>query len=138
MTYLLAFPVALLSSLLLTPLLRTLAVKRSLFDVPDGKRFHSSPVPLLGGVSVLSAVLVGSAVTCVVLHSELKIAHLLLGSGLILSFVLGMHDDRMGMAARWKICGQAVCAVFLVVGCYIGGWIEGTYLFQKILHSRNK
>ncbi|UCF79642.1 MAG: undecaprenyl/decaprenyl-phosphate alpha-N-acetylglucosaminyl 1-phosphate transferase [Candidatus Eiseniibacteriota bacterium] len=128
MTYLLAFAVALLSSLVFTPLVRALATKFSLLDIPDGQRFHSSPVPLLGGVAVVSAILVGVLLSFPLLGVQLGAGHLILGSGIVLSFALGLYDDRKGMGALRKISGQALCAAALVVGCYAGGWIEGWFL----------
>jgi UDP-GlcNAc:undecaprenyl-phosphate GlcNAc-1-phosphate transferase len=133
MTYLVAFPVALLASLVFTPVTRALAVRYSLLDIPDGERFHSSPIPLLGGVAVMAAVLVSGLTTYFLLGLKLEAAHVFLGTGLVLSFALGMYDDRRGMGARWKICGQAACAVLLVIGCYVGGWIEGGYLFPILV-----
>jgi UDP-GlcNAc:undecaprenyl-phosphate GlcNAc-1-phosphate transferase len=133
MTYLIAFPLALISSLLLTPLARAVAVRRSLLDVPDGVRFHRSPIPLLGGVAVLGALLLSGVISHFALGLRPNVAHLLLGAGLLLSFLLGVYDDRRGMGARWKIGGQTVCAALLVVGCYRGGWIEGAYLFPLLV-----
>ncbi|KPJ61624.1 MAG: hypothetical protein AMJ46_00565 [Latescibacteria bacterium DG_63] len=133
MTYLVAFPVALLLSLLFSPLSRVLALRYSLVDIPDGTRFHTSPVPLLGGVAVLGAILVSAGLAYSVLRFELGLAHLLLGTGLILSFALGVYDDRAGMAARWKIGGQAVCSVILVIACYTAGWIDAPYLFPILV-----
>ncbi len=133
MTYLLAFPVALVSSLVFTPLTRALAVRYSLFDIPDGERFHSSPIPLLGGVAVVASILVGGLITYASRGPRPGVEHAFLAAGLMLSFALGVYDDRRGMGARWKIGGQAVCALLLVTGCYVGGWVEGKYLFPILV-----
>ncbi|MFH0778737.1 MAG: MraY family glycosyltransferase [Candidatus Eisenbacteria bacterium] len=125
MVPLVSFSVAIALSLVLTPLVRSLAVRHSIVDVPDGRRFHSSPVPLMGGVAVTTSVLAAWAAAHACSRLSFEIAELFLVAGFVLSFGLGLYDDRKGMSARGKMLGQVVCAVVLLTGFYAGGWIEG-------------
>jgi UDP-GlcNAc:undecaprenyl-phosphate GlcNAc-1-phosphate transferase len=59
------FAVAVLGSLVLTPVARQLAWRLKVLDQPDGKRkLHKRPVPLLGGVAVYASLLVGLTTAC--------------------------------------------------------------------------
>jgi UDP-GlcNAc:undecaprenyl-phosphate GlcNAc-1-phosphate transferase len=133
MLYLIALPFALVSSLLLTPLARILAIRHSFLDVPDGIRYHRSPVPLLGGLAFTVSVLVTWLLTHLVAGLPIGGAEGLLILGLLLSFALGIYDDKNGMKARWKLLGQFICAVVLVAGCYIGGWMDARFLFPLLV-----
>ncbi|HVY67525.1 MAG TPA: MraY family glycosyltransferase [Patescibacteria group bacterium] len=56
MTYLLLFLLAAAAALLLTPLIKRLAARWGILDVPNaGRKLHPNPTPLLGGAAVYSA-----------------------------------------------------------------------------------
>jgi len=129
MTFLVAFPIALVSSFILTPVVRALAMRVSFVDVPDGKRFHGSTVPLLGGVAVVASVLLAWAAAHLSSGAEVTSPELLVVVGFIASFALGLYDDKKGMSAKLKLVVQAACAVILVSGCYAAGWMRGGFLF---------
>lgn len=133
MTYLIALPVALVSSLLLTPLARGIASKYSFLDVPDDRRYHRAPVPLLGGVAVVISILIGWLTTHIVSRLGTGVPEIMVVAGLLLSFALGLYDDRGGMPARYKLLCQGACAVILVSACYLGGWMKGAFVFPVLV-----
>ena len=133
MFYLVALPLGLIFSLLLTPLARGIAIKYSFLDVPDGKRYHRMAVPLLGGVAVIASVVVTWLITHLINGLPIEVAEVFLVLGLFLSFALGIYDDKNGMKARWKLFGQFVCGLILVTGCYVGGWMEAWFLFPLLV-----
>ena len=54
--YLFVFFITFFLSLVLTIVVRTIAIKRNIVDLPDGKRKrHRGPIPLLGGLAVFLA-----------------------------------------------------------------------------------
>ena len=57
-----AFVVALVSSLVATPLVRDAAERRDLLDEPGGRKIHARAVPRLGGAAMLLAFLLAVAV----------------------------------------------------------------------------
>jgi len=132
-SYLVALPLALIFSLLLSPPVRAIAIRLAFLDVPDGKRYHSSATPLLGGIAVIASVLFAWFLTHLVTRLEIQRAELLLATGLLLSFGLGIYDDKYGMKAKWKLIGQFVCSLLLVTACYAGGWMEGKWFFPILL-----
>jgi UDP-GlcNAc:undecaprenyl-phosphate GlcNAc-1-phosphate transferase len=53
--YLILFLFSVLISLILTPLVRSLAIRKKVFDLPDERKIHENPIPRLGGISIFLA-----------------------------------------------------------------------------------
>jgi UDP-N-acetylmuramyl pentapeptide phosphotransferase/UDP-N-acetylglucosamine-1-phosphate transferase len=63
MTYIFYFALALVLALVLTPLVKRLAVRLRCIDKPGRERkIHTKPMPLMGGLAVFGAVAVCAAV----------------------------------------------------------------------------
>ncbi len=133
MTFLFSFTIALVSSLILTPVVRALALRLSFVDVPDGKRFHRAPTPLLGGLALAISVALGWGLGHLVSGVGVAQGELIVVAGFLVSFGLGLYDDKRGMSAKLKLAVQAVCAIALVTGCYQAGWMEGRFLFPLLV-----
>jgi UDP-GlcNAc:undecaprenyl-phosphate GlcNAc-1-phosphate transferase len=132
---LLAFGMALVVALLVTPLSRRLAVRLGAVDHADGQRkFHPRPVPRLGGVAlylalVLAAVVCGQGTTGdgeeVAISSGLTPALLLSGG---LACLTGCWDDLRGLRVRWKMFGLVLAALPLALSDHgitqvsVGNW----------------
>ena len=83
-----ALVVSFLIALILTPVVRNLAVKVGAVDVPkDNRRMHKRPIPLMGGLAIFLGFLLG-ALLFVPLNGQYRA--LLLGSVIIV--VLGIFD----------------------------------------------
>ena len=54
----LGFLLALVSSLVLVPVVRHYALKADLLDAPGERKIHSQPIPRLGGVAIFVSFLV--------------------------------------------------------------------------------
>jgi UDP-GlcNAc:undecaprenyl-phosphate/decaprenyl-phosphate GlcNAc-1-phosphate transferase len=127
------FSVALIASLLLTPLVRRLAIERGFVDRPDGRRkMQKTPVALGGGSAVLGALLLGVALLSVlwVFHDIRGIENLrpLVGlfSAAILICVVGLYDDLWEMRGRTKLFWQLGAAAVVT---FAGPRIEHLSLF---------
>jgi len=117
-TMVLAFVLAACTALALTPFAMYLSYRTGLLDVPDERKRHARPTPLLGGPAVLAAfalaagaavaTLPGSALTPD-LRSQLLAT---LGAGLFIAAV-GVADDKWGLAAGVRLLAHitAVCVV---------------------------
>jgi UDP-GlcNAc:undecaprenyl-phosphate/decaprenyl-phosphate GlcNAc-1-phosphate transferase len=124
---------AFLASLALTWVVRRLARAAGVLDVPDGvRKLHRGPVPLLGGVAVSAAWLLGLAVGA---HGSVTLGlsyrgglrpSFLLAAGIVL--VTGVLDDWIGLRARWKFLGQS-CAALALVGS--GLVVQRLWLFDR-------
>lgn len=114
-TFLLTFAVSTLAGLLLTPVVRSWAIRLDLVDRPDTHRkMHARVTPLGGGVAVFLAAtftvgllyLVPNPWQAKLIQSSWEVLGLWLGS-----FVLccvGLFDDRYRLRGRQKLLGQVV------------------------------
>ncbi|HKQ58104.1 MAG TPA: MraY family glycosyltransferase [Candidatus Eisenbacteria bacterium] len=111
-----AFPIALILSFALTPLAIRLAWAVGFLDHPEARKLHLSATALLGGAGVFTAACAASLIVMLAPGA----AHpgkvvWLLGGGLI-AFLVGLWDDRFGMAVSSKLAGQVLAASTLIVG----------------------
>lgn len=102
-----------LLSLLLTGVLRQYAIKRSVMDIPNERSSHSVPTPRGGGVAIVIAFLLALPfLHGLNLLSNSMLWALLIG-GLGIS-VLGFLDDHGHIAARWRLLGHFLAAIWLL------------------------
>jgi UDP-GlcNAc:undecaprenyl-phosphate/decaprenyl-phosphate GlcNAc-1-phosphate transferase len=118
-----AFGVAALISLVLTPLVRRVAIHLDNIDHPDDRRVNAAPIPRGGGVAVAIAFLL-VAVAGIAINAQtgqvpvpftLEAPELvaLLAGGAVAT-LLGVLDDTFQLRARWQLLGQLVLAGFAV------------------------
>ena len=120
----LAFGGAMLTSLILTPSVRSLAKRWGFVDRPDGgRKTHDRAVALGGGVAVLIAAVVAAKLALAAVAfgpSDLSesggtssgLYGLLAASLFILA--VGLYDDYRGMRDLYKLCGQIIAASILM------------------------
>lgn len=136
LSLMLSFTASLLGCLALTPLVRALTRRGGLVDLPDGRRkLHTRPIPLAGGLAVLTSVvgvlallLVLDVIQCPPPDQIRDLVGLFLGSVVIC--VVGLADDFGRLRGRHKLLGQLV-AVSLVIGC--GVQVDSVTLFGRHL-----
>ena len=113
---LLALGVSLAATLVLTPVVRRLAITVGAVDVPkDSRRMHKKPIPTIGGLAIFIGFLVS-----VLLFTEIdtQMRGILMGSMILV--VLGVIDDIMDLPAKLKFAVQFVAAGIAVGhGCVI-------------------
>lgn len=103
--------IALLSSLVLVPILRSFALKIQFVDLPDSRKVHARPLALLGGVGIYLSFALAVGFTA---SLALPVQGIVTGAGLLM--ILGLIDDRYGMHPLIKLLGQAAAAA-LVIAC---------------------
>lgn len=116
-----AFGVAFFSSLITTPLVRSLSRRFGLVDHPDAHRkIHRSPMPLGGGLAILLAIGIAALLSLIVPTSStgriignLPVELYGVGAGVLLICCVGIWDDIRGMKARYKLMGQIVAAAIV-------------------------
>lgn len=104
-----------LLTLLLTPLIRSLALRAGVVDIPDERRTHRAPTPRGGGLAVVVG-FYGAALLALQFPWEwsagsLNLAWLnsfLVGSGILV--LVGLVDDIHGLRPAVKLTGQIVAA----------------------------
>ncbi len=131
MTTLLVFAIALGSSLLLTVVARSLALRFQAVDEPDDDRkLHTHAVPLWGGVAVFFSLAIGLLVanlTPGIASPDLgKLTACLLFSGGCV-FALGFVDDCVDLNGRLKLVVQIVSVAPVVA---MGHWFDRAAVFN--------
>lgn len=108
--YIIAFLVALVSTLVLTPLVRKLAYKVGAIDVPkDERRVHNKPIPRLGGLAIFLGFITAVLITTRISN---KLSGVLIGATIIV--IMGYFDDIKPLPAKVKFLVQIVAAVVVI------------------------
>ncbi len=118
-----AFVAAALGSAVLTPIVRRLAHRLDVVDVPNARRVNVNPVPRGGGVAVATAFIVVS-IAVLLVDQQVEVLHVhtsvdqdelvaLLAGGIVAA-VIGALDDYLDLRARWQLAGQLVLAALAV------------------------
>jgi UDP-GlcNAc:undecaprenyl-phosphate GlcNAc-1-phosphate transferase len=131
--FLTAFAGAFLTTLLALPLWRKWCRHTNLVDDPGRRKIHDAPVPLAGGLAVLTGMLLPLAAGAMALKlgvnvaaNTFPIAHGLERRGLELAaiaigavamVVLGVLDDKHELKPLPKFIGQLLIAVLVAVAC---------------------
>jgi UDP-GlcNAc:undecaprenyl-phosphate/decaprenyl-phosphate GlcNAc-1-phosphate transferase len=105
--------VALVFSVVATPLARRVALRAGVVATPRARDLHLAPVPLLGGAAIYG----GFVLALLLLGDRAYIRELiaiLIGATLISLF--GLADDRWGLSAGLKLGGQLLAGLILLLG----------------------
>lgn len=115
-TFIIAFLLSLLVSLLLTPRLRDWAIKLNWVDEVGGRKIHTQPIPRVGGIAVLIST-VAPLLALFVWNNDISKAfwgdaELIVGllGGLSVIAVIGILDDLKGVSAVIKLMAQITAA----------------------------
>ncbi|MBN1493025.1 MAG: undecaprenyl/decaprenyl-phosphate alpha-N-acetylglucosaminyl 1-phosphate transferase [Candidatus Omnitrophica bacterium] len=92
-----------------TPFIIRLAKKYNVVDVPDERKHHICPTPLLGGVGIFISFTLG-----VLLNTSLgpEVTSIVVGGSII--FVLGVLDDIVGLSSTVRLIGQVAAALMVI------------------------
>ncbi len=103
-----------LISLFLTPLMMFIARKKNIMDMPSGRKEHTEPVPLMGGVAIFIA-----CVISFILFSKSTANYVLpiLIIGATSIAVMGLIDDILSLSAKRRLAILFVVALIVFFGC---------------------
>ena len=111
----LTFAAAMVVALVVTPIVRVIAHRRNLLDLPGERKVHAVPVPRLGGVAMAIAFFVAIGLATIA-SGDLGAVGLLpnrapsILAGVAVLFVIGVIDDVRGMRALVKLAFQVGAA----------------------------
>ncbi|MET3576797.1 glycosyltransferase family 4 protein [Bhargavaea ullalensis] len=124
--------VAFVAAILLTPIVKWLAVRLGAVDRPNHRKVHQRIMPRMGGLAIYGAFLVGYFI----LRPESEYATaILIGASIIV--LIGLLDDLMELSAKAKMAGQLLAAGIVVfyggldidfINLPFGGQIDFGYL----------
>lgn len=116
-TYVPVFLVAFATTLILTPIVRRIAVKAGVIDHPDRvRKEHEYPIAYLGGLAIFFGVFVGIAASYVLVTGEARFLPAIpieIAVGMVAITLTGLLDDIWKLYPRLKIAGQLVAAAAL-------------------------
>ncbi len=109
--YVLAIITALIS-IMITPLVKMFAIKVNAIDIPkDKRRVHSKPIPIMGGLAIYIAFVIGTILYSGILtSSQLGI---IMGATIIV--IGGIVDDIKELRPKYKLLIQVIAAICLLM-----------------------
>ncbi len=96
------------ASALLMPLMNRAALRFGFVDVPNARKIHSRPIPLLGGMAVYFGVTLTLAFRGTL---DTRVALMMVASLLVM--ILGLVDDRLDLHSRYRLILQVAVAAGL-------------------------
>ena len=108
------------------------------FDLPNGRKVHSKPVPRLGGLIFMPAAAVGLIVAswASVLTGGKEyvfgISTIAMMVGGLIIYLIGIIDDRFGMKATQKFVIQALAALIMPLCNLVITDLNGLFGFHQI------
>ncbi|QIL20535.1 MraY family glycosyltransferase [Thermomonas sp. HDW16] len=105
--------VAFVATVLVVALLLPLAPRLGLIDLPQGRKDHMHPTPVVGGIAMLT----GSATAMLFVPGESPSLWAFMSAACVIVAV-GIYDDRHDLRWFWRLGVQILAALFVV---YWGG-----------------
>jgi UDP-N-acetylmuramyl pentapeptide phosphotransferase/UDP-N-acetylglucosamine-1-phosphate transferase len=112
---LLTAAVSFIITFLAIPIILQVAEKKNLYDIPDERKLHTSPVASLGGVGIFAGFLL-AALLSIQGYQNPEFQYFF-AAALVIFFV-GLKDDLMILSALKKFIGQIIAASILI---HLGG-----------------
>ena len=140
----LLFLVALLATLLATPLAKCIAQHLGAIDKPDERRINKVPIPRMGGIGIALGLVAAVAVqvagtkllgwpTVFVPHMQLQgVDYKLLTVAVVIVFLTGAIDDVRNLKPRQKLLGQVLAACAAAASGLVIGNIANPFTAELI------
>ena len=135
---------ALVTSVMLTPLVRAAALRWTPLSVATPERWHQRPTPSFGGIAIFLVFAVALVAEMLLSTGDLSIREVSpsavvplthrdgLLAAAVMIFAFGLVDDLVQLRPSAKLIGQlAAASVLLMSG--IGVWLTGSYLVDVTL-----
>ena len=119
LNYLIITAVSLVLSLGLTPLMIVASRKWNILDIPNGRKAHKEPIPLMGGIAIYLSTIVATVLYILLfeespLQLNIIIAFLIGISGVTM---MGLIDDILSLSARRRLIVLFILALIVLIGC---------------------
>jgi UDP-GlcNAc:undecaprenyl-phosphate GlcNAc-1-phosphate transferase len=126
-------------ALIFTPLMIWLAKKKKIVDIPNERKSHTKPIPLLGGLAIHSATVITVILSILFFSKDIDynivIAFLIGITGVT---YMGMIDDVLSLSAKRRLVILFILAIVVLVGClqfYFGDRFSQSQLIVPITMS---
>ena len=140
----LLFLVALLATLLATPLAKCIAQHLGAIDKPDERRINKVPIPRMGGIGIALGLVAAVAMqvagtkllgwpTVFVPHMQLQgVDYKLLTVAVVIVFLTGAIDDVRNLKPRQKLLGQILAACVAAASGLVIGNVANPFTAELI------
>jgi UDP-GlcNAc:undecaprenyl-phosphate GlcNAc-1-phosphate transferase len=116
--YLILFVISYLLVGLLTPIMRNIAVAQGVLDLPNSShKSHKKPVPYLGGIAIISGVLIVTYLAIISFKftwSNFWLVNSILGPAVAMGLV-GLWDDLKNLNPLPRIIGQSIAGLVIAI-----------------------
>ena len=135
---------AFITTLVLVPPVKRLAILVDAVDYPSKRRVNTKPIPRMGGLAVFAGLVVACALqvtgtilwgwpSALVPHPSMSINYYLLGVSFCIIVLTGAIDDIFTLTPKVKLAGQVAAAIVaassgLTVGSIVNPFVSGEYL----------
>jgi UDP-N-acetylmuramyl pentapeptide phosphotransferase/UDP-N-acetylglucosamine-1-phosphate transferase len=109
---LLCFISAFVVTLIAIPPIIILIKKYSLYDIPDTRKEHSSPIPTLGGIAIMTGMM---AALFLWFPFSIEVPQICFFFSITILFGLGILDDLKDLSAKYKLIIQVGVALLISV-----------------------
>ena len=144
--YLCLFAVALVVSLLMTPVAKAIAWKVGAVDYPGKRRINKKPIPRMGGIAVFSGIVSMLVARYIGSHyfgwnivftpsPHLRsVNYYLLGVAFVIIFLTGVIDDIYSLSPKKKLFGQIIAACVAVASGLVIGDVVNPFQTTALFH----
>ncbi|MDQ0156941.1 glycosyltransferase family 4 protein [Robertmurraya andreesenii] len=102
-----------IASVLITPLVKKLAIAIGATDKPNARKVHQKIMPRLGGLAIYISFIIGFLILRPT-DDSISAVPIIIGSFIII--ITGVLDDRFELSAKVKLIGQLLAAGVVVLG----------------------
>lgn len=131
-----AFVLSVLCGFLLIPRILIFCKNKRIYDIPNQRKLHRTPVPRLGGIVFMPSMLISFIIAITILgwqsnsrHISISLWTLYFIISLLIIYFIGVVDDLIGLGARSKFLAQIIAASLLPAS---GLYINNLYGFLGI------
>lgn len=127
-----AFLFSVISGSIIIPKILIISHKHQLYDIPDDRKIHDTPIPRLGGLSFFPVIVVTISLLMAIryllgydiIHVPARtvlVEFLFLLAGSCILYVVGVGDDLIGVSYRSKFIAQIICGLLIAMS---GLWLH--------------
>lgn len=109
--YIVALLIAFIAAVVLTPIVKKIAIAMGATDKPNERKVHQKVMPRLGGLAIFLAFIVG-----VFYFKPISPFFLSIMLGALIIIVTGVLDDLFELSPKLKLIGQILAASVVIVG----------------------
>lgn len=126
------FATAVIAGIFIIPNILFISHKKKLFDLPDERKVHKTPIPRLGGLSFFPVILISVFLSiglkymlCGQSDPEAEcqelVTLLLIFAGMTMLYLVGESDDLVGVGYKVKFLIQILASALMILS---GNWIH--------------